>query len=309
MMNAMSVMNCAALAIVALAVGCVSERTGQGARASRVRPRHVIMVGWDGFAANTLADANVPTLRRMMAEGAWTDSSRSILPSSSACNWRSLFTCSASEQHGYLSWDSKGPAFPPADTPEGKVYPDIFQCLRRERPDAEVGIIYEWAGIAGTMDVSACSYHEQLADTNILTAACSYIRKKKPTFLAICYDAPDHQGHRAGWGSAEYHKRLTRLDRELDAILAAVREAGMEDETVIMVTSDHGGTGKGHGKATLAEMERPVFLMGKGVRRGVKMTYGGAIYDTGATLAALLDITPPRAWIGRPLDEGFEERK
>ena len=297
--------------LIALAVfGCVTAPQYvmgkyEGA-AAKVAPKHVIFVGWDGYAGNTVEPANIPTLRKLMAEGAWTIHSRSILPSASACNWHSIFTCSASEQHGYISWNSDKPKFPASATMENGLYPDIMYMLRKQNPSAEIGCIYDWNGIAFTADTNACNYAKQIPDAELADAAIKYIKEKKPTFLAVCFNSPDDKGHGIGWGSPEYYARVTELDAELQRILDAIKEAGILDDTVVLLSSDHGGLGKGHGGPTLSEMERPVFLWGKGVKRGYELKFPGAIYDTGATLAALLGIEPPACWIGRPLDEAFD---
>ena len=295
--------------LLALTLGCVTAPrlvTGkyEGA-AAKVAPRHVIFVGWDGFAGNTFEQAKVPTLRTLMAEGAWTLHSRSILPSSSACNWRSVFTCSAPEQHGYVAWDSAKPAFPVAATAENGLYPDLFHTLRRQRPSAEIGILYTWSGIGAVADTNACDFVAMVPHADITDRAVAYIKAKKPTFLAVCYDYPDHVGHVGGWGSPSYYTCVTELDAMLRRILDAAAEAGILEDAVVLISSDHGGTGKDHGGPTLAEMERPVVLWGKAVKRGYELAFPGTIYDTGATLAALLGLNPPAPWIGRPFDEAF----
>ena len=71
-----------AILAMALAVSCTNESGGvKGVK-------HVVMIGLDGLAGNTVEAADMPTVKSMMAEGAWTLQARSILPSSSACNWR-----------------------------------------------------------------------------------------------------------------------------------------------------------------------------------------------------------------------------
>jgi len=296
---------------VALAAGCLTApryATGryEGA-AARVLPKHVVFVGWDGYAGYTVADSKIPTLRKLMAEGAWTTHSRAILPSASACNWHSLFTCSASEQHGYNAWNSQKPVFAPAAVAENGLYPDIMYLLRKKNPTAEIGFIYDWGGMGFTADTNACSYAARMPIDKLLPAAVTYIKEKKPAFFAVCYDSPDDRGHGKGWGSTNYLARVTELDAELAQILDAIREAGMLDETVVVIASDHGGRDRGHGGPTLAEMERPVVIWGKGVKRNHELAFPGAIYDTGATLAALLGLDPPATWIGRPYDEAFAE--
>jgi len=302
----------AAVVVSALAFGCVTAPQyviGKfGGAASKVAPKHVILVGWDGFAGNTVEAAKIPTLRKLMKEGAWTIHSRSILPSASACCWHTIFTCSASEQHGYIAWNSQKPAFPASAVAENGKYPDIIYMLRQQKPASEIGYIYDWGGMGFVVDTNACSYAQQMPQSNITARAVSYIKEKKPTFFSIYYDSPDDKGHGKGWGSPEYQARVTELDAELAKILEAIKEAGILDDTVVMVTSDHGGIEKKHGGPTLSEMERPVILWGKGVKRDYELKFGGTNYDTGATLAALLGIDPPSCWIGRPFDEAFVEK-
>lgn len=165
---------------------------------------------------------------------------------------------------------------------------------------------YEWNGIAATVDTNACSYCRQIAGSNAVSVACEYLRDRRPDFLAVCIDSPDHPGHDKGWGSPEYYDKVAELDRGLAEIVRTLEQTGMADESVLIVSSDHGGKNKKHGGATLEEMERPVFIWGKNVKRGHRLSFGGTIYDTGATIAELLGVTPPRAWIGRPFDEAFE---
>jgi len=285
-------------------VGAVRRGAYTGA-ASRVKPKHVVFVGFDGLTGCCLPTADAPRMRRMMETGAWTLASRTILPSSSSCSWHSLFTCSASEQHGFITWNTQVPVFGPTALDENGFYPDVFGELRRARPDAEIGFVYDWDGMGFTADTNACNWARNVPLKEITPAACRYIREKKPNFLAVVYDCPDGAGHSKGWRSAPYMKDVKMLDGFLGEIEAAIDAAGMREETVIMVSSDHGGVELRHGKATLPEMCRPVLLTGKGVRKGVELTRAGTIYDTGATLAALLGIRPPEAWIGIPYDEAF----
>ncbi len=44
----------------------------------------------------------------------------------------------------------------------------------------------------------------------------------------------------------------------LALIVSAVKEAGMMDETVFILSADHGGKGTGHGGKTMNEMQTPI---------------------------------------------------
>ena len=55
-----------AIGLTVLAVGCVAPQHESGkycGAAAKVAPKHVIVVGWDGFAGNTVEAAEAPTRR------------------------------------------------------------------------------------------------------------------------------------------------------------------------------------------------------------------------------------------------------
>jgi len=312
---------CVALCLV----GAVVASTGLGGEPARqagayagaaanVVPKHVIVLGFDGLGARFMRSGRTPVMDRLADEGAWTLESRSILPSSSACNWHSFFTCSASEQHGFNDWGTRVPVMPPSQTLSSGFYPDIFAICRLLRPKAEIGFVYQWQGIPFCIDTNVCS---RVARTNpdlystktfreATDLACSYIREKRPSLLTVCYGIPDGVGHEFGWGSTQYLAEVSNCDAQVAKILDVLTAEKMLQDTVLVIFSDHGGKGKGHGGASPEEMLRPSIFWGKGVKRGYRMPYGGAIYDDGATVAALLGIVdPPVAWIGRPRNDAF----
>lgn len=274
--------------------------------ARRVLPRHVVFVGFDGLSSSGFERAATPHLDQLRREGAWTLESRSVLPSGSACNWRSFFTCSAPEQHGFTTAHSERPTFMPSFLAQDGGYPDIYRQLRNCRPTAESGLVYEWGGMAFTCSTNSCSFVRKVPRGQAIRAGCEYFREKKPTFLSIVCDRPDGTGHAMGWESTNYLAEVSRLDVELVQLFRTLDETGTRNETVVVISSDHGGKDKDHGGATLVEMRRPVVIVGKGVRRAHELPYGGSIYDTGATVAALLGIDFPPCWIGRPFDGAFD---
>ena len=96
----------------------------------------------------------------------------------------------------------------------------------------------------------------------------TYIKKKQPALLAVCFDNPDHVGHQAGHNTPEYYAKLKELDGYVGRIVDAIKEAGIYENSIIIVTADHGGINKGHGGKTMEEMETPFIIAGKNIRRG-----------------------------------------
>ena len=69
----------------------VSEVSAAGPRLKK-RPKHVVLVAFDGLSAVAIRNHPMPNFNRLMKEGASTLNNRSILPSSSAPNWASMLS-------------------------------------------------------------------------------------------------------------------------------------------------------------------------------------------------------------------------
>ena len=123
----------------------------------------------------------MPTFRKMMAEGASTLENRSILPSSSACNWASMFMGAGPELHGYTEWGSRTPELPSRVVNSDNRFPNIFGMYRDKAPEAEIGYIYEWEGMNYLVDTLAMSHVHALMSAGeperCTRAAVQYIKE------------------------------------------------------------------------------------------------------------------------------------
>lgn len=278
-------------------------------------PKHVILVGFDGMSGNAIRNgANMPNLRKLMAEGAYTTECRSILPSSSACNWASMFMGAGPELHGYNTWGSQKPDLPSRVVTETGIFPNIFSEYRRAYPDAEIGYIYEWSGMKYVADTLAMNLNINIEPTADNPRGCTdkvveYIKSKTPDMLVVAFAEPDGVGHGIGWGTKEYMDKLTQLDGYLGEIIQAVNDAGIADETLLIVSADHGGIGTGHGGITMQEMQTPVVFWGKNVKKGYELKNSMMIFDIASTILDVKQTPQPQVWIGRPVVEAFAIEK
>lgn len=276
-------------------------------QAQSAKVKHVILIGCDGFGAYALPEANMPTLKKMMHEGAWSLKARSVLPSSSAVNWASMIMGSGPSMHGYTEWNSAVPEIPSADSGPFGIFPTVFGLLRVQHPQAVTALIYSWSGIdplvekqATTIRVAAKDDDDFCADT-----AAAIIKREKPVLTFIHLDQPDGVGHKIGHHTPDYYKELTKVDTRIAKILEAVKQAGIAEETVILITADHGGKDKGHGGKSLDEVLIPWIVYGKNVRTGHEIKNTIITYDTAATIAQLLGLEMPQSWRGKPVMEAF----
>ena len=273
---------------------------------------HVLVIGIDGWGAYSLAKAHdIPNIRQMMSQGCHTLKKRSVLPSSSGVNWASMFNGSCPELHGYTQWNSKTPEIPSVALNEHLTFPTIFSILRKARPEVVTGCIAEWDGIKHVVDTLAIdnyqlATHWEQDHEELCRMAEQFIIDRKPTLFAVCWDQLDHTGHAIGHDTPDYYQTLAELDVLIGRLLKALKTAGIYDDTIIIITADHGGKEKGHGGKDLLEMEHPFIICGKGIRQGGLIEGAMMQYDTAATLAHIFGLTMPQAWVGRPALSVFQ---
>ena len=241
-----------------------------------------------------------------MDSGAYTLKKRSVLPSSSAVNWASMYMGAGPELHGYCEWGSQVPDLPSRVVNKDGIFPTIFSELRAAAPEAEIGNIYEWEGIRYLVDTLALNYDKhvvEVAKDSTATArfAVNYIREKKPAFVNVVFDALDHVGHAAGHDTPLYYEKLEEIDGYVGQIVQAVKDAGIWEESIVIVTADHGGIEKGHGGRTMREMETPFIICGKHIKQGAVIEESMMQFDIASTIAAIFGLQQPQVWIGRPM--------
>jgi len=270
--------------------------------------KHVILIGSDGFGAYAFENAKIPNLRAMMKEGSWSLEARTVLPSSSAANWASMVMGAGPELHGYTTWGSKKPDMPPRLVDDYGMFPSIYSQLRKEKPDSEIGVIYEWDGIGYLFPKAAVNKDQNLdGDIAVTNAATAYIKEKKPNFLFVHLHDVDSVGHQIGHGTPEYYAAIERTDTHIGTILKSIEDAGIAESTVVLFTADHGGINKGHGLITMNEMQIPWIIKGPGIKKDHELSQSIMTFDTAATIAELLKLKAPQVWIGRPVKAAFKK--
>ena len=277
--------------------------------------RHVVLIGVDGLSPRGILETDTPHLRALVQRGAHTWHARAVMPTSSSPNWASMIMGAGPEQHGVTSNDWQPDKFDIAPVVKGPrgIFPTIYGALREQRPDAMIGIFHDWKDYARLVErdmVDAIEHPINDGKTDMgarqtMAAAIKFLDGKRPTFLFVHLDHVDHAGHQIGWFTEEYFAAVRVADKLIGDMVAAIKQAGLEKDTIILVTSDHGGVGKKHGGATMGEIEIPWIIAGPAIKPGHVITAPVNTYDTAPTLAKIFDLTPPTGWIARPVASAF----
>jgi len=271
--------------------------------------KHVVLIGFDGFGAYAVPDADMPVLKHVMSSGSWSLKARSVLPSSSAVNWASMLMGAGPTMHGYTEWNSKTPEVPSAITNEYGIFPGIFGLLRQQKQHYKSAVIYSWSGIGYLFEKEAVDvviHNEKSNDDFFADTAAAIIKKEKPNLTFIHLSEPDGVGHNIGHRTPEYYEELKKVDHRIGTIIQSVKDAGIENETIIIISADHGGKGKGHGGKSLDEVLIPWIIYGPQIKMSNEIKDVIITYDTAATIAYILGLKMPQAWRGKPVMSVFK---
>jgi len=123
-------------------------------------------------------------------------------------------------------------------------------------------------------------------DRFVMDAALTILEHERPELLYIGLVAPNIVGHKYGPDSAEIAHSVKVADGQIDRLLKAEERLGLVDETLFIVTSDHGMTMKPQGTDITTELEQ---RYGKELVGNILYTFAGS---TGGLY--LKDVAPIR---------------
>ncbi|WP_025764941.1 alkaline phosphatase family protein [Dyadobacter tibetensis] len=290
-----------------LAVFCSAANAQRETLVNQIE--HVVVIGVDGMSPDGIRKAHTPVMDTLLHQGSVKWQVRTVLTTASSQNWGSMIMGAGPEQHGIINndWEIDKHTLPPVVAEKDGRFPTIFSVLHRARPDAEIGTVYHWRGFGRLFQKNALNYDRHFSTED--SSAVDFVRyfmEKKPVLGFLHLDHVDHAGHHDGHGTLPYYESVTKADSLIGLVLQGIQKAGLQDKTLVLITADHGGKGKGHGGATPEEAEIAMIFSGPGVKPAYEIKQQVNTYDLAATIAYVLGIAQPYAWIGRPVKAAFK---
>ncbi len=271
---------------------------------------HVLIISIDGLRPDRALLADMPTLRAMARDGAYTFWARTTAVSITLPSHTSMLTGVTPRKHG-VEWNSDLPLTEP-------VYPrvpTIFELAKNAGyTTALVAGKSKFSTLAkpGSVTWTAIPEEKNSSGTHatVTAAAVSIIEEHKPALIVVHYNEVDSMGHKHGWGSPEQHAKIEETDGELARLLESLDRAGIRNSTTIILSSDHGGAGRTHGPDDARSRHIPWIASGAGVLKGVDLTGDAALQvdteDTAVTACWLLGLPLLPYFDGKPVLSAFD---
>jgi len=261
-----------------------------------VHAARVLILSVDGLRPDAILSAPMPNLLNLMQTSAQTLNAQTVHPSVTLISHASMLTGMCPSKHG-VYWNDYLPLLGYA---QGT---DLFDLAHAAGMQTVMYVGKE--KLVQLTEPSSVDIYRFINDRDLVIVE-RLVDEFPQDFgvLFIHFPLVDGMGHVYGWMSPEQLSVAFRADEALGMILAELDARGLRDETLIIVTADHGGHGTTHGSTSPEDMTIPWIASGPGIQPKVLTTQVHTM-DTAATAAFALGLPIPPEWDGVPVTEAF----
>ncbi len=220
----------------------------------------MIIIGIDGCRSDALIAANTPNIDKLIENGSFTPIAQTRPVTSSGPGWSNMLTGVWQDKHGVKDNSFSNDNY--------EDYPHFFNRIKAKDPSMHCASIVRWEPIQSRMPkIADLDLAITSSDKDVASAAVDYIQNTDDLdVLFVQIDDVDHAGHQYGYDpeSPNYLEAIEKIDALIGQIIASVNQRRniLNENWLIIVSTDHGGIGKSHGGGSKGE--RAILLIVSG---------------------------------------------
>jgi predicted AlkP superfamily pyrophosphatase or phosphodiesterase len=273
--------------------------------------KRVMIISIDGLRPDLLIRAKASNIRSLYTNGSFSFWARTTDFGNTLPSHTSMLTGVKIPKHG-ITWNGDKPN--KGASPHPKV-PTLFELAKKAGYSTSLvaGKSKFWQ-LAKPDTVDHVSTPKKTIEDNVVAInAVKIIRQHKPQVMFVHFARVDSIGHAKGWGSAEQIKAVETADAALGKVLAQLKSSRVINNTLIILTSDHGGFGKTHNGGDPRGRHIPWIVVGPGVKKNFDLTTLKELVvnteDSFATACDHLEIALPDNADGKPIKQIYQKKK
>jgi len=273
--------------------------------------RHVLVIGIDGCRPDALAAADTPNLDALIQNGTYFEGTDIVSPDRknpantiSGPGWSNLLCGVWPDKHGVL--DNK------FTEPKYDQFPHFFVRLKEAQPEARTVSFSDWKPIrdhitrggdvvldfSPAADVKGPGGYET-GDAASTAACVELLGKEAPAAVVLYLGQVDENGHAHGFHPSvvQYRDAIERVDAHIGQAVGAVQRRPKNEDWLVIVCTDHGGSGTDHGNGHKNFDIRRTFMIvsGKNAKQG-RSTEPTYQVDVVPTALKHLGVDPRPEW-------------
>lgn len=279
---------------------------------------HVILFVLEGFDQDSLKAGTMPSLSKLVKNGAATWSATGVKPALRLPTMASLLTGLPVEKHG-ITWNffeisrgySRAPSlFDYLDLSGGRDSAIFFMDeslyqLARPEPYTDYQLCGALRPECGTAKI--VSYIQQYFHKAASGHGYGHAILALPHLLVVHLPEPGRAGVAHGWNSKEYREALHTVDTAIQSVLDVFKQYALINRTTVMVTALSGkGIDLGADASAADSPVVPWIVSGVGIKPGQVIRRPVSIIDTGATVMRILGLDTHTEWDSTAVEEIFQ---
>ena len=256
--------------------------------------RKVLLLGLDGLRSDAMNENNSPFMFALSAtDEVYFTASHSVESITySGPNWSSILTGVHYAKHRVTSNNFEHPNF--------ASYPTFFDYIEAVDSSIHTASIVNWIPINAHILSLSTDFSPQasIQDFEVYEKVQNLLINDSPfnaDVIFVHFDELDAAGHTFGFSSdvPEYSSTLNRLDTYVENLFNTINTKRLAGEDwLIMIVSDHGGDGTGHGDAQNPHINQTIFFA-QHPNLIFKNQYTSSQADLAPTILDFLGISNP----------------
>jgi len=233
--------------------------------------RKVLIIGIDGTRPDALLKANTPTIDSLVATSLYSYAAWHMGITISGPSWSDIMCGVWEQKHGVTGNDYSGSKF--------NDYPYFVKRAKEVLPDLYAVQVAEWSALYNYVyndgfDEKIKTACDACMDETNNTAelACAELSNDNLDCMFLYFDQVDVTGHTTGFSKAnnKYIQAIEYVDAKVNVALNCLRNRPnyVNEDWLILLITDHGGLGLGHGGGTKDERKIWWIASGDAVEHG-----------------------------------------
>jgi len=257
--------------------------------------KKVLLIGLDGTRPDSISVVKTPNLDKLASKGVFSWNAQTEIQCISGSGWTSLLTGVHTEKHGVFDNE-----FSSRDL----QYKSISRLLMDWNPQIRCIAHSNWKPIiTDIFEKGTLSNSSSGPDKKMTKRMCQDIDKDRGDFYFIQLDRADRVGHNHTFGpnSPKYLKAIEKVDECVGHLLDVVDSRPSDENWLVCLVSDHGGSGKQHNLVEIKgpkELTIPLIIAGNSVIAKGELKLA-EIVDVLPTISKFFDMPPKEYWDGK----------
>lgn len=222
--------------------------------------RKALVIVVDGGVAEALRTVAPPAITAMLEHGKYTYTGRTEDVSTDGASWKSLAAGVSYSKHNISDSSLIFTAEQGSDIHDAPAnYPSFMQfLLTSSRADIETTVISPWGYMINKLFPEAEKPIAVANDQLVKDSTVAQLKNGNPDLLIAHFNGINIAGREYGFdaGIAEYKAAILKVDTYIGEVMTALKarkEYNKGEEWLVIVTTSHGGVGKGYGGSSAAE--------------------------------------------------------